>query len=88
MGTRINWRVRLRNKQFWLGIIPATILLIQAVAALFGFTIDLGGIQGKLIVVVDAAFAILVYLGISVDPTTCGIGDSGQAMGYDEPRRG
>lgn len=84
----INWRIRLRNKQFWIGIIPATILLIQAVAALFGFTVDLGGIQGKLLVVVDALFAFLVYLGISVDPTTAGIGDSAQALGYDEPRKG
>ena len=88
MNQRINWKVRVRNKQFWLGIIPATFLLIQAVAALFGYTIDLGEIQGKLVVVVDAAFAFLVYLGISVDPTTYGIGDSGQALGYDEPRKG
>lgn len=85
---RINWKVRIRNRQFWIGVIPATVLLIQAVAALFGFTIDLGEIQGKLLVVVDAAFAFLVYLGITVDPTTEGIGDSGQAMGYDLPRRG
>lgn len=83
----INWRVRVRNKQFWLGIIPATILLVQAVVSLFGYAIDLSGIQGKLIAVVDAAFVFLVYLEISVDPTTYGIGDSGQAMGYDEPRR-
>lgn len=84
----INWKVRLRNKQFWLGIIPATILLAQAVAALFGYTLDLNAIHGKLIAVVDAAFVFLVYLGVTVDPTTHGIGDSGQAMGYDEPRRG
>lgn len=88
MNQRINWKVRVRNKQFWLGIIPATVLLIQAVASLFGFTVDLGELQGKLLVVVDAVFVVLVYLGISVDPTTYGIGDSGQAMGYDEPRRG
>lgn len=83
----INWRVRIKNRQFWVGIIPATILLIQAVAALLGFTVDLGEFQGKLLVVVDALFAFLVYLGITVDPTTEGIGDSEQAMGYDEPNR-
>ena len=88
MNQRINWKVRVRNKSFWLGIIPATVLLIQAVAAIFGFTIDLGEIQGKLLVVVNAAFVFLVYLGITVDPTTAGVGDSWQAMGYDEPRRG
>jgi phi LC3 family holin len=60
-------------------------LLIQAVVALFGFTIDLGEIGGKLIAVIDAAFVLLVYLGISVDPTTAGIADSQQAMTYEQP---
>ena len=84
----INWKVRFRNRQFWAGVIPATVLLIQAVAALLGWTIDLSDVQGKLIVVVDAVFVLLTYLGIAVDPTTYGVRDSGQAMGYDEPRRG
>ena len=85
---KINWKVRIKNKQFWLAIIPAILLLIQTVAALFGYTIDLGDTQGKLIAVVDAVFVVLAVLGIVVDPTTAGIGDSGQALGYDEPRRG
>ena len=84
----INWRVRIRNKQFWLSIIPAILLLVQAVAALLGFTIDLGDLQGKLLAVTDAAFVVLAILGIVTDPTTYGIGDSGQALGYDEPRKG
>lgn len=84
----INWKVRIRNRQFWLAIIPATLLLIQTVAALLGFAVDLGDTQGKLVAVVDAAFVVLTVLGIVVDPTTAGIGDSGQALGYDEPRKG
>lgn len=84
----INWRVRIRNKQFWLSIIPAVLLLIQVVAACFGITIDLGDMQGKLLAVVNAAFVVLAILGIVTDPTTYGIGDSGQALGYDEPRKG
>ena len=36
-----NWEVRLKNKQFWLAIIPAVLLLVQAVAAVFGYTLDL-----------------------------------------------
>lgn len=85
---QINWKVRIKNKQFWLAIIPATLLLAQAVAALLGFAIDLGDTQGKLIAVADAAFVVLAILGIVTDPTTRGIGDSGQAMGYDAPREG
>lgn len=84
----INWRVRIKNKQFWISFIPALLLLIQVVAALFGFTLDLGDMQTKLLAVVNAVFLVLTILGIVTDPTTAGIGDSGQAMGYDEPRRG
>lgn len=82
---KINWKVRLSNKQFWVSLIPALALLVQAVAALFGFTIDLTTLVGKLLAVVDAVFVVLVVLGIVVDPTTSGVGDSERAMSYEKP---
>ena len=82
----INWKVRIRNKNFWLTIIPAIALFIQAVAALFGFTIDLNDFSGKALVVVDSVFVILAILGIVNDPTTAGLSDSSRAMTYDEPK--
>lgn len=81
----INWKVRIRNKAFWTALIPALALLAQAVASLFGFTIDLTTMTGKLLAVVDAVFAVLVILGIVTDPTTSGIKDSERAMQYDKP---
>lgn len=83
----INWTVRIRNKAFWIAIIPAVLLLIQVVAAVFGFTIDLGDLGNKLLDVVNAAFSVLVILGVVTDPTTAGLGDSKQAMTYNEPKR-
>ena len=83
----INWKVRIKNKAFWLAVIPAVALVAQAVAAVFGYTIDLGTIVGKLQAVVNAVFALLVILGIVVDPTTNGVEDSRRAMSYDEPWR-
>ena len=82
----INWKVRIKNKLFWAELIPAIALLVQAVASVFGFTIDLTTLVGKLLAVVDAVFAILMILGIVVDPTTEGIRDSKLAMSYDEPK--
>lgn len=82
----INWTVRVKNKAFWLAVIPAVLLLIQAVAAVFGYTMDLGDIGNKLIAVVNAAFGVLVVLGVVVDPTTAGISDSKQARGYNFPK--
>ena len=82
----INWKVRIKNKQFWLAVIPAVALVAQAVAAVFGYTIDLTSIVGKLQAVVNAVFALLVILGIVVDPTTEGVRDSRLAMTYEEPK--
>ena len=81
----INWKVRVRNKQFWLSLIPALAMVVQAVVALFGFTIDLTTLTGKIVAVVDAVFVVLAILGIVVDPTTAGVGDSARAMRYEEP---
>lgn len=82
----INWKVRIKNKNFWLTIIPAVALFVQAIAALFGFTIDLNDFSGKALVVVDSVFVILAILGIVNDPTTAGLSDSSRAMTYDEPK--
>lgn len=81
----INWIVRIKNKQFWLYVIPAIALVVQAVAAVFGYNFDFSPLVQKLLAVVDAVFSLLVILGIVVDPTTAGVGDSVRAMGYDEP---
>ena len=83
----INWQVRIKSKQFWLSLIPAVLLLVQVVAAVFGFELDLGDIGNRLLDVVNALFAVLAILGIVVDPTTDGVGDSAQAMTYTEPRK-
>lgn len=82
----INWKVRIKNKTFWLAIIPAAILLIQAVAAVFGFTVDFSDMGNKLIDVVEAVFVVLAIIGVVADPTTAGIGDSAQAMKYETPK--
>lgn len=84
--SNINWKVRIANKAFWISIIPAVLLLIQVVAAVFGFQLDLGDLGNKLLDVVNAVFAVLVILGVVADPTTKGIGDSTQAMTYDKPK--
>lgn len=81
----INWLVRIKNKAFWISIIPAFALLAQAIASVFGYTLDLNTLVGKLLAVVDAVFAVLVILGIVVDPTTDGVGDSERAKKYVSP---
>ena len=83
---KINWLVRIKSKSFWLALIPAVLLLIQVVASIFGFAWDFGELGNKLVAVINAIFAVLAILGIVVDPTTEGVSDSEQAMGYTEPK--
>ena len=83
----INWTVRIKNKAFWIALIPAVLLLIQVVAAVFGIQIDLGDMGNKLLDVVNAVFMVLAILGVVTDPTTAGITDSAQALEYTEPKK-
>jgi len=83
----INWKVRIKNKTFWLTLIPAVLLLVQVVASVFGYTVDFGELGSKLIDVVNALFAVLVILGIVNDPTTAGVSDSKQALTYETPKK-
>ena len=82
----INWKVRLKSKTFWLAMIPALLLLVQVVAAVFGFELDLGVLGDRLLAVVNAVFTVLTILGVVTDPTTAGLSDSKQALTYTEPK--
>lgn len=81
----INWNVRFKNKQFWLSLIPAILLLLQVVATTLGFTLELGELGDNLLAIINAIFSILVILGIVVDPTTKGFVDSERAQQYQKP---
>ena len=83
----INWKVRLKNKNFWLSLIPAVLLLIQVVAAPFGYKWDFGVLGQQLTAIVNAAFAVLAIVGVVTDPTTEGMSDSNQAMTYSDPKK-
>ena len=82
----INWKVRLKNKTFWLAIIPAVLLLVQQIVGLFGVVIDFTPLQNQLVTIIGTVFSILAILGIIVDPTTKGISDSKQVLTYTEPK--
>ena len=63
------------------------ILLVQAVAAVFGYTIDIGEVGNNLIEVVNTLFVVLAIMGVVNDPTTSGISDSERAMTYETPKK-
>jgi phi LC3 family holin len=83
---KINWMIRIKNKAWWLTLVPAVFLLVQACAAPFGYQWDFTVANQQVAAIVNALFAVLAILGVVNDPTTAGIGDSKQALEYDEPK--
>lgn len=81
----INWKVRLKNKTFWLALIPAVLLLLQVILAACGIEFNPEEITGKIVAIVDALFLVLSILGIINDPTVYGLSDSTRALAYEKP---
>lgn len=82
----INWKVRIKNKAWWLAMVPAVLILVQALAAPFGYQWDFGVLNEQLAAIINAAFAVLALVGVVADPTTEGVGDSLRALGYEHPK--
>nr|DAM92998.1 MAG TPA: holin [Caudoviricetes sp.] len=74
----INFKLRLQNKTTLVALISAIFLMLQQ----FGLNIPSNIQEG-----VNTFVVILVILGIVTDPTTKGLGDSEQALGYHEPKQ-
>lgn len=72
----MDWKSKIKNKAFWLAIIPAVLLLVQTVLGAFGITWDYTVISKNLIAILNALFVVLAILGIVVDPNTPGITDT------------
>ena len=82
----INWKIRMQNKTFWLALVPAFLLLIQAVAQVFNVGLDFTNLNKDLLGVVNALFTVLAIVGVVADPTTKGLSDSTQALTYSKPK--
>ena len=77
--SKINWRVRLRNKTFWLTLVPLLVLLSQQ--------LGLNWVPENWESIFGTVMAILTVVGIINDPTTAGIKDSEHALAYYEPKK-
>lgn len=83
---KINWKVRLTNKTFWLTIVPALLLLAQIVSGWFGYQLAADLIGAEATKFINAVFVVLALTGIVNDPTTARLSDSKQAREYKKPR--
>ena len=80
---QMNWKVRFRNKT-WLGLFLS--LIIGFVFNMLKlFEIVPAVTENTILTIVAQILEFLGLIGVLVDPTTAGIGDSNRAMTYVEP---
>ena len=80
---QMNWKVRFRNKT-WLGLFLS--LIIGFVFNMLKlFEIVPAVTENTILTIVAQILEFLGLIGVLVDPTTAGIGDSNRAMTYTEP---
>ena len=80
---RINWKVRFKNK-IWLGSFLSLIISFTY-SMLNLFDIFPAVTRNSVLEILNQILTFLGLIGVLVDPTTAGLGDSERAMGYDEP---
>ncbi len=76
MTMKINWKVRMKSKVFWVSVIPLVLVLAQQLLGWFGVTIPADTINKQALDFVNSVFLLLGVLGVVNDPTTEGTADS------------
>ena len=80
---KLNWKVRFKNK-VWLGSFCSLIIgFAYSMLALFDVFPEVT--QSLVLQLLNQVLTFLGLIGVIVDPTTAGLGDSDRAMGYEEP---
>ena len=80
---KLNWKVRFKNK-IWLGSFLSLIVsFVYSMLGLFDVFPDVT--RNNVIEILNQILTFLGLIGVLVDPTTAGLGDSERAMGYEEP---
>lgn len=79
----INWKLRFKNKATLLTLILAIVAFIYQILGIVGVTVPIS--QDQVTQIIGLVINVLVGLGIVVDPTTAGVGDSNSALTYTEP---
>ena len=74
----INWKLRLQHKSFWVALVGLLVILSQQLGIKF--------LPDNVADITNTILAIGVLVGVITDPTTAGLGDSTQALGYDKPK--
>lgn len=82
---KLNWKVRFKNK-VWLGSFLSLIVsFVYSMLSMFDVFPEVT--KNSLLELLNQVLTFLGLIGVLVDPTTAGLGDSQRALGYEEPYR-
>ena len=80
---KLNWKVRFKNK-VWLGSLLSLIVeFTYSMLALFDVFPEVT--ESLVMQILNQLLTFLGLIGVLVDPTTAGIGDSERALAYEVP---
>ena len=80
---KLNWKVRFKNKT-WLSMFISLIVgFVFNMLKLFDIVPVVT--ENTIMNIITQVLTFLGLIGVLVDPTTAGIGDSNRAMTYEEP---
>ena len=82
---KINWKVRFKNKTWLITFLLAILAFVYQILGMFDIVPAIT--QDMATQLIAAVVNILVAIGVVIDPTTAGAGDSQQAMTYNEPKK-
>ena len=82
---RINWKVRFKNKTRLVSFLTVIIAFVYQVLGMFDIVPAVT--QDMAAQLAMAVINVLVAVGVVIDPTTAGAGDSDRAMTYERPER-
>ena len=80
---KLNWKVRFRNKTWLFMFLSLIIGFVFNMLRLFDIYPAIT--ENQIVNIVNQVLTFLGLVGVLVDPTTAGVGDSDRAMGYIEP---
>ena len=83
---KINWKVRVKNPYFWIGLVGVIMAAMGVSPEMFT---SWSAVGNQLLEFVSNPFmigsVIVAVIGVLADPTTKGLSDSTRALSYDEP---
>lgn len=80
---KVNWKVRFGNKVWLVSFFSVIVTFVYTVLGMFDIFPEVT--QNTIMQIITTFLTFLSLIGVIVDPTTEGYGDSKRALGYETP---